>query len=151
MAQAVKEPTSVTVPTRKRQPITDVVRSRFANLQDRLGAIESGARGRLVRALAAGNDRLRELDRTLANVQRDDFTVPAVRRQLGDLRARAAAARTNALRRVGELPGNAVHALASWPRAPIQTLTTGIADLARRIEGANEAAAAAKPKANGAK
>lgn len=141
-----------------RHAIADAVRSRLTHLHERLGKLETDARGRVYRALSTGNAKLRDLDRSLSRVSRDDFTVPAVRRQLGELRARADAARANALKRVAEMPGHAVQALASGTRAPIQGLTSRLTAIAKKIEGTNGApgekpngAAAEKPKAGNGK
>jgi len=123
---------AVRVETRK--AITESVRSRITQLQERIGEIETGARGRISRVLTNGNAKLRDLDKTLAGVSRDDWTVAGVRRQLDQLRVRAGTARTNALKRVAELPGTAVVALASGTRAPVQNLAKGIAEMAKRIE-----------------
>jgi hypothetical protein len=121
------------VETRK-PAIAESVRSRITHLQERIGQLETGARGRISRALTTGNAKLRELDKTLAEVSRDDWTVAGVRRQIDQLRARAGTARANALKRVAELPGTAVVALATGTRAPVQNLANGIAGIAKRIE-----------------
>lgn len=103
-------------------------------LQERLNTFESEARGRLQRALATGNEKLMELDGRLAKVAKDDWTLDAVRRQLDELRTRAESLRANALKRAGELPGEAVTKLASGTRAPIQNLARSLAEMAKRIE-----------------
>jgi hypothetical protein len=124
----------------KRQAIPELVRSRITQVQERLGEIETGARGRISRALTSGNTKLRDLDRALARVSRADWTVPGVRRQLGDLRDRAESLRASALKRVAEMPGTAVEALATGTRAPIRNLAKGIADIAKRIENGSSVA-----------
>jgi hypothetical protein len=50
-------------------------------------------------------------------VSPDDWTVPGVRRQLDKVRARAESLRASAVKRVAEMPGTAVSALASRARA----------------------------------
>jgi len=119
----------------EKQAIPEIVRSRITQLQERLGELEMEARGRVSRALTSGNANLRELDRALERVSPDDWTVPGVRRQLDKLRARAESFRASALKRVAEMPGTAVSALASGARAPIQSLTSGLDEIAKRIEG----------------
>ncbi len=140
----------------KKQAIAGIVRSRITQLQERIGEIETGARGRISRALTTGNAKLRELDQTLASVSRDDWTVAGVRKQLGGLRARAETVRAKALKRAAELPGTAVVALANGTRAPIQNLSSGLAQIAKRIEARPNGAAGAngekaKPKAANSK
>lgn len=103
-------------------------------LQERIDTFEAEARVRLARALNTGNEKLVELDRALARVARDDWSVPAVRRQVARLRDRAEKARADALRRAGELPGEAVAKLVTTSRAPVQTLAKGLADIAKRFE-----------------
>jgi hypothetical protein len=144
MTEAVRDQT-------KKQAIADMVRSRITHLQERLGELETDARGRISRALTSGNAKLNELDKALARVSRDDWTVPGVRRQLDELRARAASARTNALKRVAEMPGTAVEALANGTRAPIQNLTHGLAEFAKRIERRSNGTNGEEPKAGKAK
>ncbi len=144
MTEAVRDQT-------KKQGIPEIVRSRITHLHERLGELETDARGRISRALASGNEKLRELDKALARVSRDDWTVPGVRRQLDELRARAASVRASALKRVAEMPGTAVEALANGTRAPIQNLTNGLAEIAKRIEGRSNGKSAEKPKAGNAK
>lgn len=107
-------------------------------LHERFNTFESEARGRIRRALASGNEKLMELDEALAKVAKDDWSVPRMRRELDDLRARAESLRANALKRAGELPGEAVSKLVSGTRAPIQNLAKGLADMAKRIEPAGE-------------
>jgi hypothetical protein len=124
----------------KKQPMPEIVRNRIVHLQERLDALENGARGRIVQALTTGNTKLRELDEALARVSRGDWAMPDVRRQLDELRARAGSIRENARKRVVELPGSAVAALASGTRGPIQNLTNGLAEITKRIE--------ARPKGN---
>jgi hypothetical protein len=119
----------------KKQAIPEIVRSRITHLQERFGELETEARGRVSRALMSGNANLRELDRALERVSPDDWTVPGLRRQLDRVRARAESFRANALKRVAEMPGTAVSALASGARAPIQSLTNGLDEIAKKIEG----------------
>lgn len=103
-------------------------------LQERFSTFENEARGRIHRVLETGNEKLRELDEALARVAKDDWSVPRVKRELEELRARAETLRTNALRRAGELPNEAVHRLANGTRTPLQNLAKGLADIAKRLE-----------------
>jgi hypothetical protein len=102
--------------------------------QERFGALEAEAKGRIRRALSTGNAKLLELDETLAKVTRDDWTVPALRKQLEQLRARSRSMRASALKRVQEIPGDAVSRLATGTRAPVQNLARGLAEMAKRFE-----------------
>jgi hypothetical protein len=104
------------------------------NFQERFGALESEARGRIRRALSTGNAKLLELDEALAKVARDDWTVPALRKQLDHLRARAEEVRASALKRVQEMPGDALSRIATGSRAPVQNLARGLAEMAKRFE-----------------
>jgi hypothetical protein len=135
----------------KKQAIPEIVRSRITHLQERLGELETEARSRVSRALTSGNASLRELDRVLERVSPDDWTVPGVRRQLDTLRARAESFRASALKRVGKLPGTAVSKLASGARAPIQNLTSGLDEIAKRIEGRSDGVNGEKVKTGDAK
>jgi hypothetical protein len=102
--------------------------------QERFGAFEAEAKGRIRRALNTGNAKLMELDGALAKVAKDDWTVPALRKQLEQLRARAQNARATALKRVQEIPGDAVTKLAVGTRTPVQSLAKSLADIAKRFE-----------------
>ena len=103
-------------------------------IQERFGALEDEAKGRIRKALASGNARLMEFDEALAKIAKDDWTVPGLRRHLGELRSRAENLRVEATKKAQELPGEAVTRLASGTRAPIQNLAKGLADLAKRLE-----------------
>lgn len=103
-------------------------------LNDRIQSLETEARGRLHRALSSGNVKLLELDEAIARFAKDDWTVPGMRRHLEELRARAESLRTTALKRAGEIPGEAVSRLATGTRAPIQTLAKQLAEIAKRVE-----------------
>ncbi len=102
--------------------------------QDRIQTLEEHARGRLRHALEAGNEKLMELDGALARVAKDDWSVPGMRRHLGELRARAEDLRATAVRRAGELPAQAVTQLLNRTRAPVQTLARELAEMAKRFE-----------------
>jgi hypothetical protein len=102
--------------------------------QERFGALEAEAKGRIRRALSTGNAKLLELDETLAKVTKDDWSVPALRKQIDQLRARAEKLRSNALRRVQAIPGDAVSRLATGSRTPVQNLARGLAEIAKRFE-----------------
>lgn len=103
-------------------------------LHDRIQSLETEARGRLGRAFSTGNEKLMELDEAIARLARDDWTVPGMRRHLEELRARAENLRSAALKRAGELPGEAVSRLASGTRTPIQTLAKQLLEIAKRVE-----------------
>lgn len=103
-------------------------------LQDKLNTFETDARERIQKVLATSNAKLKELDHKLAKVAKQDLSVPRVRRELEGLRARADALRANAIKRAGELPGEAVNLLVTQTRAPIQNLAKGLADIARRLD-----------------
>ncbi len=120
-------------------------------LHERFNTFETEARGRIRRALSTGNEKLMELDEALAKVAKDDWSVPRMRRELEDLRLRAESLRTNALRRAGELPGEAVSKLVSGTRTPIQNLAKGLADIAKRIEPAPPKPAEGAPETKGTK
>lgn len=119
-------------------------------LQERFNTLESKARERIHRMLASGNQKLMELDEALAKVAKDDWSVPRVKREIEELRARADTLRANALKRAGELPGEAVNRIASGTRAPIQNLAKSLADVAKRLEPAPKPAEAkeSEPKAS---
>ncbi len=120
--------------TAKRLP--DSLRHPLATLHERFDALDKEARGRLRKALDTGNARLRELDDALARVSREDWTVPGMRRHLEGWRARAENLRATALKRVQEMPGTAVSALATGSRAQLQTIARGLAEISRRLEEA---------------
>jgi hypothetical protein len=103
-------------------------------LQERIDTFEAEARGRLARACSTGNEKLVELDRALARVARDDWSVRGMRRQVERLRARADTLRADVVRRAGELPAEAVTKLVASSRTPVQTLAKGLADIAKRFE-----------------
>jgi hypothetical protein len=103
-------------------------------IQERFTAMEQQARGRISRVLTQSNERLRELDQALARVSREDWSVRGMRKHLEAWRVRAENLRAVALKRAGEMPGEAVSALATGTRKPIQNLAKGLADMARRIE-----------------
>jgi hypothetical protein len=103
-------------------------------LQDRFGALEAEAKGRIRRVLSTGNTKLMEIDRALSRVSKDDWSVPGLKRQLAQLRTRAESLRASAVRRVQEIPGDAVSRIATGSRAPVQNLARGLAEMARRFE-----------------
>ncbi len=103
-------------------------------IQEKFGAIEAEAKGRIRKALSTGNAKLLELDGALAKVAKDDWTVPGMRRHLDQLRSRAEDLRATASKRAQALPGEAVSRLATGTRAPLQNLAKGLADLAKKLE-----------------
>ncbi len=102
--------------------------------QDRYGAFEAEARGRIRRALSTGNAKLMELDEALAKVAKDDWTVPALKKQLVQLRTRAESIRASALKRMQDMPGDAVSTIATGTRAPLQNLARSLAEIAKRFD-----------------
>jgi hypothetical protein len=104
------------------------------NLQERFGAFEAEAKGRIRKALATGNAKLLELDGVLGRVAKEDWSVNGIRRHVEELRSRAETVRTEATKRAQELPGEAVSRLATGTRAPVQTLAKQLAELARKLE-----------------
>jgi hypothetical protein len=102
--------------------------------QERFGAFEAEAKGRIRRALSTGNAKLMELDGALARVAKDDWSVPALKKQLDQLRTRAETMRASALKRVQDMPGDAVTRLATGTRTPVQTLARSLAEIAKRFE-----------------
>jgi hypothetical protein len=109
-------------------------RSPIAALQERFDALETNAKDRLRKALVTGNEKLRGLDEALARVAKDGLPVGDVRRHLGDLRARAENLRAAAVKRVGEIPGSAVTAIAEGGRSPVQSLARGLAELSKKLD-----------------
>ena len=137
----------------KRLP--EALRHRIAVVQERIDALETQARGRLRRALETSNARIRDLDEALARVARDDWSVPGLRRHVDELRARAENLRATAARRVQEMPGTALSALATGGRTQLQHLARGLEQISRRLDAvapvrANGGAGAQEP-ANDAK
>lgn len=104
------------------------------NIQERFGALEAEAKGRIRRALATGNAKLLEIDGALAKVTKEDWTVEGIRRHVEELRTRAATMRTEARKRAEAIPGDAVSFLATGTRGPVQSLARQLGELARRLE-----------------
>jgi hypothetical protein len=103
-------------------------------LQARFDALEAEARGRILKALGAGQHRLSELDVALERWAREDWSVPGLRKRLDGLRERAEALRATAMKRVNEMPASAVSALASSTRVPVQNLARELERLAKLVE-----------------
>jgi hypothetical protein len=103
-------------------------------LQARFDQLEAEARGRLLKALGAGQHRLSELDVALERMAREDWSVPGLRKRLDGLRERAEALRATAIKRVNEMPASAVSALASSTRVPVQNLARELERLAKLVE-----------------
>lgn len=103
-------------------------------LQERIETLEGEARGRLLQALEAGNEKLMDLDRALARLASDGWSVATVRRQMDELRARAEELRASAVKRAGELPARAVTQLATRGRRPVQGLAKELQAVAKRLE-----------------
>jgi hypothetical protein len=112
----------------------NTARDRLTAFQARLDAFEQEARGRLSRAIGASNEALHDLDEALARVSREDWTVPALRKRLDELRARAEDLRASALKRVAGMPGTAVSAIATSSRVPVQNLAKGLERIAKRLD-----------------
>lgn len=104
------------------------------NIQERIGAFEAEAKGRIRRALTTGNAKLLEIDGALAKVTKDDWTVDGIRRHIDELRARAASMKTEATKRAQSIPGDAVEFIATGTRVPVQTLAKQLGELARKLE-----------------
>jgi hypothetical protein len=103
-------------------------------LQARFDELEAGARGRLLKALGAGQHRLTELDGALEKWAREDWSVEGMRRRFEGLRKQADELRLTALKRVNEIPGTAVKGIASSTRVPVQNLARELDRLARLVE-----------------
>lgn len=115
------------------------LRQRLTDFQSRLDGLEADARERLRKALGAGNEALRGLDDALARMSSEDWTVPGMRRRVEALRARAENLRATAIKRVTEMPGEAVSAIATGSRVPVQNLARGLERIAKRLEPAPKA------------
>ena len=126
MSAVTQSETGSRLPEGLRQPL--------ARMQERIDGLEAHARGRLRRAIETSNARIRELDEALARVARDDWSVPGMRRHLDELRARAENLRATATKRVQEMPGTAVSALALGGRARLQQLSRGLEQISKRLE-----------------
>lgn len=103
-------------------------------LHERMNTLENEARTRIQRVLSTGNEKLLELDRALSRVDKQDWSVPGMRRHLEDLRAKA----EKTIKRAGDLPGEAVSRIASGTRPPIQNLARGLAEMAKKMEPQSE-------------
>ncbi|HEX9308867.1 MAG TPA: hypothetical protein VF894_15340 [Anaeromyxobacter sp.] len=103
-------------------------------IQERFGALEAEAKGRIRRALSTGNAKLLEMDEALAKVAKDDWTVPGMKRHIDQLKARAEALRATAVKRVQKMPGDAVAKLATGTRAPVQNLARSLGEMAKKFE-----------------
>lgn len=125
----------------EKSPIPEMFRKPIATLQTRADTLDQKARGRLGALLHRGTASLDDMDRFLERMSKEDWTVHGLRRRLDQLRSRALTARTSALRRLDEMPGTAVTALANAGRARVHDLTRGLDALARRIEPATPPAA----------
>lgn len=122
----------------------NVFQSSIHTLQTRINELEVEAKGRLRKALGAGNDALLGLDERLAKVSREDWSVDGLRKRIDVLRHRAENLRATALRRVSEMPGTAVSALATSSRGPVQNLARELEKLAKRLEPGEVGAPAEK-------
>ena len=127
---------------------TDRSKNAIATLQARINAFEQEARGRLVRAIGAADEKLHGLDDALARVSRDDWTANAMRRRIEDLRTRAEKLRADALKRVAEIPADAVTALAGGSRVRVQNPAKGLERIAKRLEVPAATPPSAPPSAN---
>lgn len=121
--------------------------SSMHTIQSRFTELEVEAKGRLRKALGAGNGALLGLDERLAKVSREDWSVDGLRKRIDLLRLRAENLRASALKRVSEMPGTAVSAIATSSRGPVQNLARELEKLARKLEPSEVAAAA--EQANG--
>jgi hypothetical protein len=129
MAEAVAVET-----TKKQTAVPELIKNPRAAFQ----AFETGARGRIGSLIESSNASLSELDHLLERLSKEDWTLTGIRRRIDALRSRAVNARTTAMKRFDEMPGEAVSALASAGRARIQDLTRSLQAIAKRLEpGAN--------------
>jgi hypothetical protein len=127
MAEAAARKTSEAREERKeRKPVEAV--------QHRIDALEVEAKKRIDHLLASGSAGLVRLDHFLERVSAEDWTLTGMRKRLVELRGRAENARSSALRRVDEIPGEAVSALALAGRARIKDLSRGLKAIAKRLE-----------------
>ena len=118
----------------KGKDLNELLRHPISTLQERLGTFETEAKVRLREVLASGNTRLMELDDALAKISKDDWTVPGMRRHLDDLRVRAEKVRDSAMKRMQEMPADAVEKIVHGSRGPIQNLAKGLAGMAKKLE-----------------
>lgn len=103
-------------------------------IQERFTALEAEARGRISKALTASNTKLHELEQALGRVSGDTWSVPGMRKRVEAWRARAEHLRTAAVKRAGEMPGEAVTAVVSGTRAPLRNLARQLGEIAKRLE-----------------
>ncbi|HSN90698.1 MAG TPA: hypothetical protein VLS93_05680 [Anaeromyxobacteraceae bacterium] len=115
-------------------PAAEPEKSPRASVQERIDALEAGAKRRLDHLLESGNAGLSRIDHFLERVSKEDWTLTGMRRRFGELRSKAENAGTSALKRVDEMPGEAVSALATAGRARIQGLSRGLSAIAKRLE-----------------
>ncbi len=94
----------------------------------------AGLKDRLGHLIESGNARLTELDHLLDRVAKDDWSFSGMRRRVDALRDRAATARASTVKRLDEMPGKAVSAVAAAGRAKIQDLARGLKRLGERLE-----------------
>jgi hypothetical protein len=113
-------------------------------VQERIDALEAGAKKRLDHLLESGNAGLTRIDHFLERVSKEDWTITGMRRRFVELRSRAENVGTSALKRVDEMPGEAVSALATAGRARIQDLSRGLSAIAKRLEPPRPGPPAAK-------
>lgn len=118
----------------KGKELNEILRHPISTLQERFGTFETEAKVRLREVLANGNSRLMELDEALAKVSKDDWTVPGMRRHLEELKLRAEKVRDSAMKRVQEMPAEAVEKIVSGSRGPIQNLAKSLAGIAKKLE-----------------
>jgi tetrahydromethanopterin S-methyltransferase subunit G len=123
--------------TQTTQTNTNRFRGQLNHLQARIGTLEAEARGRLRKALGKGNGALLGLDEALARVSTEDWSVDGLRKRIDTVRARAENLRAAALKRVADMPGSAVSALATSSRAPVQNLARELERLAKRLDPAD--------------
>ncbi len=125
-AAAAKKTTEVREERKERRPV--------AAVQQRIDALEVEAKKRIDHLLESGNAGLHRLDHFLERVSAEDWTFTGMRKRLVELRGRAENARTSAMKRVDEMPGEAVSALATAGRARIKDLSRGLKAIAKRLE-----------------
>jgi hypothetical protein len=125
-------PQAVAAETSRPAAVPEILKNPKAAFQ----ALETGALGRLKRLTETGSARLAELDQMLSRVSKDDWSFTGIRRKVDVLRGQAESTRASAVKRLDEMPGVAVAALAAAGRAPIQSISRGLKWVVTQLEPA---------------
>jgi hypothetical protein len=120
----------VVVEAKKPAAVPELIKNPKAAFQ----ALESGAKTRLRNLTEFGDARLTELDRVLGGVSKDEWSFSGMLRKAEALRGRAVTARASVVKRVDEMPGLVVAAMASAGRAQVQALVRRLKWLTARLE-----------------